>query len=619
MIFRSRILLTSAVFLLLDLGLRLFLASQSSPTFFAILLSVVASLSFWATLADIQSLCGKRGQQLFAVLVTTFVVGLMVTSVFTLWKLGDYINAYMLMFISVDRGFVPEQIRLYGFDYRVLLLVPIWILLYSRWNQPLSKLYGWRRGFRVGRILVMIVILLTALNQLKYEAMGQHKTPDAAFLLAVKAFQKSTRLNVLRSSIRQKVRSVQQKGQRPDIFIFLGESLGRQYLKVFGNSIDAAPQMSEFFSSGNSFRFQQAITNSSCTDVSLPSLFSGVGPEEDDQKLHEVPLIWDWLRAQGYHTIFASPQKFAFANFDSFILSPGPDQYLSADRFNNFGRMLTSHNNGLDDIWAAKKVVEELQGVPKEKPVALIFFTNATHYPFLQTSTELGEQPSFQDPYMNSLWITDQAFFEITKGFGQFRDPANLLSLVSADHGELVQHVRPVPRIASFYDEILGAPLMIRLPQKWDMTPEKDKSCRQGLLLNQDRLVSNMDVLPTLVELLSLDEDSQNATVLARLRGQSLCRDVGDERAVIALNTNNIRQWNPEGFLIARGHGRLVFSNTEGLQYFDVSTDPGQKQNLVGTPVWREQAQFYQKIVEENIQLKRIQNLYLKKTFTQEP
>ena len=606
----SAVFWTFIAILIYDFVLRIFIPTADSLTFFSVLLGSLTSLFFWGFLAQLRNLFSRRGQWIFAGLIAFYITGLLTVNLFTLWKLGDFVNAYMLMFVAVDKGFMWDQIRLYGIGWKALALIPFFLLFWWVWRPTMKPHWNQGPGFFgkfwiLFKASVLLTLMLISLNQVKYETVGQHKWVDTSVLLAFKNYQKSTRSNTLRSSIREKVPLLNKKGPRPDVFLFVGESFGKQFLKLYGFERDSAPNLTQLFSGPRAFKFNQALTNSSCTDVSLPSLFSGVGPEESDMKLHDMPLIWDWFKSAGYYTIFASPQKFAFANFDAFILSPGPDTYLSADQFMSLGSFIT-HNNGLDDIWAAKKTAEKIAQLPKDQPVLLVFFTNATHYPFLQKSTELETQPQFEHPYENSLWIDDISMKVLLDSFQKNRSADNLMVISSADHGELEHHTRPVSRVASFYDEILAIPFLIKLPVQKNLVNE---DCAKGFKENAETLVQNLDLLPTVLDLVGFSAATGYRALLEKFQGRSLCQKVDKKRILVSLNTNNIRQWNPEGFLLAQDSDRLVFTNAQGMQYFDIRKDPLEQHDQFAQIDPELLRQFSQKI-ETNPQLTRLKTLY---------
>jgi arylsulfatase A-like enzyme len=229
----------------------------------------------------------------------------------------------------------------------------------------------------------------------------------------------------------------------------------------------------------------------------------------------------------------------------------------------------------------------------------------------LQTSSELKTQPKFEKKYENSLWLEDQAFDVLIKSFREHRDPKKLWVLTSNDHGEVENPTRTIPRIASFYEDTLAAPVMTRFPSGGGIVYE---NCRKGFEQNRHVLAQNIDLLPTILDVVGFKDSAEHSALFSQLRGSSLCHPIDPNRIVVALNTNNIRQWNPEGFLLAKNLNRLVFTNTEGMQFFDLSADPKQEQNRLNEMPLDLRNEF-RSVIEKNPQLLRIKNLYLKDGF----
>lgn len=605
----SAVILSYLIIIVFDFIVRFTLKSHNELTLLSFLLSAITGLAFWTLLrllqGAVQNFSPKIGYKIFAAAISFYITTLLVCSFFAFWKLGDYINSYQLTFLMSDLRFAWDAIYLYGLSWPGLGLIPIFILFYKIWSRPANPTQApmkmWKRGLA---IFFCLLLALVGAQQLKFETVGHHKFPDASFLLAIKNFTRTNRFNVLHTSVRQNLQPVNQ-GLRPDIFFYLGESLGKQHLTFYGHPSLSAPAINNIFMQKNARAFSQGLSNSSATDVSLPSLLSAVGPEESDVKLHELPLLWDWLRAAGYYTVFVSPQKFSFSSMDSFFMSPGPDRLMTADRFNSIQR-LVSHNNGIDDITAAKIAVEDLKKeVPNNKPLFLIYFSNATHYPFLQTSTELTEQPHFKTKYENSQFIADTSYKVLQDYFAS--RARSIIYMISGDHGEIETTKTPVPRIASFYDEVLSVPFAFSFSDDI-LQDSHGKSCIDNIGKLKDSLVQNIDLVPTLVDLLSLNSNEANHQVISKSNGKSLCslspKDA-ENRIIISLNTNNIRQWNPEGFLIAKNNWRFVFTNTEGPQIFNLKEDPDQTKNIFSPD-----HPFFQKdvftTIKNNLHLNRI-------------
>jgi hypothetical protein len=116
---------------------------------------------------------------------------------------------------------------------------------------------------------------------------------------------------------------------------------------------------------------------------------------------------------------------------------------------------------------------------------------------------------------------------------------------------------------------------MIYVPERWKAThPEM----YAALKANETRNVSNLDILPTTVDLLGLG--NANASLVAQLKGQSLIRPVDPDRLLVGLSTNGVRTWEQEGFGLAWGSYRFVCNNVDGPRFFDLVLDPSEQNDL---------------------------------------
>lgn len=612
-------LLTSLLFLILDLVLQLLTESHSSMTLLSFLLSFFTSFSFWILVSSFLSLF-KSSIQKYLIFITSFIINLLfICSLHAYLKLGDYISAYHLVYLTSDFGFAINQFYLGLQSWHLLIVVFSYMILLKIW-WPQKNQDSYLQKFKYIKIGLLIflslLIFLVGVKQLKFETVGQRILPDASFFLAMQNYKQTNQFNVLHSSKRIDVENTLSKNIsiQPDILLFIGESFSKKHLQFYSENqqiiSESTPYMTELFTSPNSIVFSQALSNSSATDVSIPSLIASVGPEESDVKLHEMPLAWDWLKSQGYFTVFISSQKFSFANMNTFLLSPGPDLFLTADRFNSIQRF-SKLNNNIDDLLAAESAIDIIKknSEASKKPVLIIYFSNTTHYPFIQTSEKLIKQPQFQTKYENSLFITDQTFKLLNEYVKQRQRP--LISMITADHGELEHITKATPRIASFYDEIISIPFAWHFSDELIQSSETNK-CFQSMLKNKKTLVQNLDIVPTLIDLLKINNSSKNLNTFNKLTGKSLCQDlelIKDSRNIISLNTNNIRRWNPEGFLIAQNQFRYVYTTIEGPQLFNVALDPKEENNLLK----KEPTELIQKLkiyetIDSQLHLKRMWN-----------
>lgn len=369
---------------------------------------------------------------------------------FVFRSFGEFTTGFMLIFLRNDPQYLITSamttLRSTPWLVPPLFLTAVFLCWLWRAKAPLK---GWPRARAFGIAALSLTLALVMENQIKHETTGLYKTALAANALAVSHALAAKSNNKLHIGLRERLQAMSLKSQ-PNVFLFIGESFGKKLNPLYDPSAHAVmPFLAQMVKSQKSILFKNAYTNSSATDVSLPSLLTGVGPDEGSEKLHRLPLLWDWFKAMGYTTIFVTPQKLAFAGMEQFLASGSLDKFVSAEKLH----AATVNDNGVDDMLAANAMDQLLSSVPAGKPVLLVYFSNATHFPFLTNSEAItsGGLPAEWSRYEKALFITDKTIERIYQSLQAHRFDKDLLSVFTADHGEVEFSKRKVPRISSFY------------------------------------------------------------------------------------------------------------------------------------------------------------------------
>ncbi|MEN6541026.1 sulfatase-like hydrolase/transferase [Parvibaculum sp.] len=307
-----------------------------------------------------------------------------------------------------------------------------------------------------------------------------------------------------------------------------------------------------------------AVTNSSCTDVSLPSLLTGTGSHESADKLHRMPFLFDFARAQGYRTAFVTSTTLDWAYFDRFFAGAKIDELFCADTTES----PIVNDISIDDaepIMRLAYLIEEAQ-----EPLFAVLYTNALHVPF-QSESRIPIPPALKDRRSRALHIVEAGhkhIFDALRRSGRY-DDALILSV--ADHGERLEdplsHKWIVPRLENYSEPILRPLFMLKPPR--DLPP----AMLRALHRNADALIANIDIAPTLAHLLgvSLGEDLAYA-------GHSLFEEIPADRLAIATSTNAWRSWHRTGVALMRGRERLVCDSYGLCEYYridDIAESPG--------------------------------------------
>jgi hypothetical protein len=288
-----------------------------------------------------------------------------------------------------------------------------------------------------------------------------------------------------------------------------------------------------------------AISNSTCTDVVLPSILTGAGPHESSAKLHRLPFLFDIASARGYRTALFTSASLDWADLNSFFAGARIDMLFSAETAN----LPYANDLAIDDHIAARKLAEWLDA--SSAPSFAVLYSNALHVPF-QRDSEIPIPDTITTPRDRATYIVEkqlELLFETLRARGRFDDS---LVLVVGDHGETIggsdKDNDPSPiRVTTLSDEFTRPLFLIKPPS--DLRADLRATLRQ----NAGRLIGHIDIAPTIADLLG-------ATLVGDLAyaGQSLLRPLADDRILYVLNTNEWRAWPRSAVGIFRGRSSAI-------------------------------------------------------------
>jgi glucan phosphoethanolaminetransferase (alkaline phosphatase superfamily) len=490
---------------------------------------------------------------------------------FYLYKeFGQYLTRSMLGFIAADPTYVQDYLNTYLVKLNVIMLVLAFGALLWLWHpwrpaREAPRALSMRKTSTVVPLLVLPVIYAASVGVLRPYTSDMLTPMDTATMCALAPMNRPVAKSELHyAADRLAVNPRSTDANPPNILILANESWGKQQgFPIYGQNVDAMPFLNHWIQTdrGHFIVWTTGYTSSTATDVSLPSIVTGVQPDESARKLHLMPLVWQWGKASGAYTFYLTSVRQTFARLDQFFSCKERDTTFSAENLDT----PIVHEAGVDDIIAADHVRDILARKPARSRFVGMIFTNALHSPFQDQSTMIAHMPPFESRYDKALYIVDDAIkttVEILKEKGLLD---NTLIFFSADHGETSAPIHSAHRIFSYYEEFFNIPYMIYVPERWKAThPEM----YAALKANETRNVSNLDILPTTVDLLGLG--NANASLVAQLKGQSLIRPVDPDRLLVGLSTNGVRTWEQEGFGLAWGSYRFVCNNVDGPRFFDL-------------------------------------------------
>jgi arylsulfatase A-like enzyme len=542
-------------------------------------LSLVTSLAFWYLLNLGRDALGAAGKAAFAATVALAVALLLVGSYKCYIEFGEFFSASM--FEYAGQGGAGTFVR-YIDEYLVFpldaifagTLVVVSIGWYLAADLPVD-----RPRERARTALMACGVFIVGATGTTLLADGRHLSPDMAVITAGVRTTVVPNENHLHRTDRRDVPDLEATDttDQPSILLVINESLGTRDLALDGNRVDQMPRLQRRIRRfpDRYTSMQRAYANSTSTDISVPSLLTGVGPYAPTTRLHEMPLAWQWARAAGLQPFYISAQNYTATSFHEFFFAGDPIPHYTPESVE--GR--AGEDYAADEIEIADQFDDHLADVPDDRPFFAVYNSNAMHKPFQTGSPHLDEQPDRPSDYARAQVVLDHALDRI---FESLRDAGRLdetVVIMTSDHGEYPTRRHRLPRVLSVYEEFARVPMLVRLPDAWR---ERHPDHAEALEINRTRNVANVDIVPSIVDLLGYDDRPAADSLKDDLSGHSLFAPVPRDRTIIALNNNPIRHWEHRAFGIFWRDWRFVYSNVEGPRLFDIAEDPRQQDDRWG-------------------------------------
>jgi len=347
------------------------------------------------------------------------------------------------------------------------------------------------------------------------------------------------------------------------VILFINESLSRFFPfrdgaptgLMAGIVADWSPK------TGAWIEFPEAKTNAPVTDISVPSMLTGVDPVEGSAKIQAMPFVFDLAHAAGYRTGFFTSQDYTWGGFDNFYRAARIDTYVTAG--NLPAQLPRVSEYGVDDMEIADRVADYVRHLRADERCFLVINTNAMHVPY-QTTSKIPVPKTLTGDKQKVAYILESYYGEIFAALEHAGRLTDSLMIVTSDHGELdAKRPRSVDRLDCHFDEVLTVPFYVHLPV------QTAPAIRERMAANAEKTVANVDIAPTLADIFGYGPPPG-----LDYAGFSLFSIVPADRIVYCLTSNEWKQWSRPAFSLSQGRERFIFMADEGAFWFDVARDP---------------------------------------------
>ena len=321
-----------------------------------------------------------------------------------------------------------------------------------------------------------------------------------------------------------------------NVVVFIFESVRKRSLQIYGNKNETTPnfaKMQEEFPE-NFYIFKQPVSVSSTTMLAVPAILTGIGPYQDKSVLYSQPLLWEYAQIFDYKTFFLSSHTLKWYKFNEFYKKEKLDVWWNKD---NSG--LPYFNDlGIKDELTIKKLNRTISKF-SNKPFFGVVQLNTTHYPYEVPEKYKKWNNSFSGSYDNAVRYQDAIIGDFFKHLKKEGLLENTIVLFASDHGESLAEHHNIGHVESNYTETISIPLLAYIPDGIISSDEKNQ-----LKKNLHRLTSNIDLAPTIVDLLNLEKESKLKTFQSNFTGYSLLKPIPQDRMIISLNNNQVASFN---------------------------------------------------------------------------
>jgi arylsulfatase A-like enzyme len=144
----------------------------------------------------------------------------------------------------------------------------------------------------------------------------------------------------------------------------------------------------------------------------------------------------------------------------------------------------------------------------------------------------------------------------------------------ASDHGEQLRERGAMGHTWSVHDEEIRVPFWIDAP---GLAPGQAAALRR----QRDTPVTQLDVLPTILDLMGIGDAPALASLRASLPGRSLLRGGSPEAPVVLTNCSGIFACAFKNWGAMRGTKKLLATeNDEAWRCFHMANDPGERRDL---------------------------------------
>ena len=326
--------------------------------------------------------------------------------------------------------------------------------------------------------------------------------------------------------------------------------------------------------------FLQMRALDSTTALSLAVMWNGLLPTSNRQDEHTAPLVWEYAHAAGLETSYYTAQNLLFGNSGTWLEGAPWTRHVS-------GTMIepdATYEIGADDGKLVDFTLSDI-GKLREPFLAVVHLSN-THFPYKidpelmpftpqEEATGPGWENEILNRYQDSIYLQDRALGRLVEKLRE-RGKQDVVLYIS-DHGEQMREKGAVGHTGTLFEQEIHVPFWISA-SPGALTETEEKSLRAL----RDVPVTQLDVFPTVMDLLGLWDAPELLTFKKKIAGESLLRGGSSpERPLLMSNCTDLWACAFKNWGAIKGTKKLIaHQGDHAWNCYDVATDPKEESRL---------------------------------------
>lgn len=368
---------------------------------------------------------------------------------------------------------------------------------------------------------------------------------------------------------------------------------------------------------------KQHFSNSTATDVSVLSIYTGLSPAADLEAHRHIPILWDYFSAARYNTSLFMPFHLEWGDFKRrFNARPDELNLTKLVDAGNSGLPLI-YDNSINDTDVTRLALDYQRKRAWAQPFLQIVSLKMPHAIGEGARVnkldygDWGSGAADLKDYFNGIRHDDGLIQEFMGAIPDDTRDRTIFVFLS-DHGTRLfarsDGVEDLHRLDNYHQETTKVPFVVYLPKGvQQMLPDGMVDALRDSLAGH--ATSNIDIVPTLLGLAGIRRLDTHVDHDRTVLGRDLSRRVARTEAIIQLNTGPLRRWDREhfGLLLDDAQYHYIFSMGREL-LFDRRADPLEEHNVILDPAHREIIAKARTTTAEVPELFRIQQKYKRRS-----